>query len=242
MKVNFLICEDDIISLQINKTYIEEQCKIEHVKCNIYMFSNVTDINNKFLSENKIDIACLDIDLGYNKTGLELAEEIKKYNEMVAVIFITSHNEFIHVASKLMFSYLEKPIVQQEMQQKLKRAIIYVEGIKTHKKIYTSLTFKVGRQEISILQESIIYIEKVGRKITIGTIKKNYEVSGSISNLEKLLDPVFVKIDQGIIVNIQKVNVVERNVVYMNTGENFKISRSRIKTIKEQFSNYTNDK
>ena len=49
---------------------------------------------------NKVNVAILDIDLNNEMSGLKLAENIRKYDKEIYIIFITGHLEFGLVAYK----------------------------------------------------------------------------------------------------------------------------------------------
>ena len=82
-----------------------------------------------YVSNNKIDVIMLDINLKSNKSGLELAEAIRKINKNSYIIFTTGHLEYAMIAYKFKtFDYLAKPITYDRLEETIKRLFDDVNG------------------------------------------------------------------------------------------------------------------
>ena len=75
----------------------------------------------EFILENEPDLIFLDIEMP-GKTGLELADDIKKNNLHSKIIFITSHDHYAIKAIKSeVFDYLLKPVSLDELKSSIER-------------------------------------------------------------------------------------------------------------------------
>lgn len=81
-------------------------------------FSDPDDII-EYVENNKIDVACLDIQI-YDTTGIIIAEKIKKLQPRVNIIFVTAFGDYVTDAMKMHASgYLRKPITAEDIRKEL---------------------------------------------------------------------------------------------------------------------------
>lgn len=72
-----------------------------------------------YLSENKVDVALLDIKMG-GLTGMELAEKCKSLCPTVNIIFVTGYSRYTMAALRLHVSgYLMKPVRSDDLRAEL---------------------------------------------------------------------------------------------------------------------------
>ena len=73
----------------------------------------------EFIKENSCDIAFLDVEMA-GMSGVELAEELKKYNSEINIVFCTGYGNYRDAAFDLHASgYLMKPITPEKVQREL---------------------------------------------------------------------------------------------------------------------------
>ena len=79
------------------------------------------------------------------------------------------------------------------------------------------------RLDIKILKINILYITAVKDYVKLVTPEKNYLVRKNLKTFNKdILDDNFIRISRSVIVNIDKITLVDRNMVYL-TDLRFKI-------------------
>ena len=98
--LNFILCDD-------NQNILN---RLEKILDTIFVKNNFdaeislkTDDYNEvieYINNNKVDVVLLDINLKSNKTGLQVAEQIRKINKNIYIIFTTGHLEYAMVAYK----------------------------------------------------------------------------------------------------------------------------------------------
>ena len=150
--INAIVTEDEVISFR----YPEDA--LEYVK------------------ENSCDIAFLDVEMA-GMSGVELAEELKKYNSEINIVFCTGHGRYREKAFELHASgYLTKPITPEKVKhelENLRRPIFEKKRLKVQTfgnfEVYLNgkpLAFKYRRTK-----ELFAYlIDRVGALCTVGEI------------------------------------------------------------------------
>lgn len=237
MGINIIICDEDRISLKINVTYMDEFSQKYKVKSNIQSFGTVDDDFYQYINDNPIDIALLDIDFT-NCNGINLAKVIQKKNPWVSIIFITERAEYALEAFNLLAAgFIKKPIQQLQLEKIFARSVIQAQSIK-NQRYNMNIDFTVNKTSVSLRQTNILYLEKLNQKTRIITTRKLYETYETLTSLEKRLEQSFLRVNQSIIINMQQIASLEQCIIYLHTGESFKIGRSYVKKVKKAYADY----
>lgn len=130
----------------------------------------------EYVKENSCDIAFLDVEMA-EMSGIELAEELKKYNSEINIVFCTGYGSYRDAAFDLHASgYLMKPITAEKVKRELenlRRPIFEKKRLKIQTfgnfEVYLDgkpLNFKYRRTK-----EIFAYlIDRVGAMCTVGEI------------------------------------------------------------------------
>lgn len=199
--INFIVCEDNKIILQKNIDIINKVMFNNNLNYRIYPFSRYNDDLKKLIkSPEEKKIYILDIELD-NKSGIEIAREIRKEDLDSFIIISTAHTEYLPYALKsklLIFDFVSK---FDDYESNVSRVINNIlDDYPETKKI----VIKVGKILTEINFDDIIslkYDSRV-RKTVIKTNTRDYEVNKPLISLTKDLDQRFQKQDNGIIINI----------------------------------------
>lgn len=115
--LNFAICDDNINILDKLEKMLENIFTKNNFDATVSFKSDNTKDMLDYVSNNKLDVIMLDINLKSNKSGLELAEAIRKINKNSYIIFTTGHLEYAMVAYKFKtFDYLAKPLTYDRLE------------------------------------------------------------------------------------------------------------------------------
>lgn len=236
MKLNIVVCDDENITLKINCTYIEELAKKYKIDANIKGFMNGEKVI-EFMETGEIDIAFLDIDLkGMN--GIAVAAKVLKKNPKVITIFITGHREFAYDAFTVeAFSYITKPIEPERLERVFKKAIIQANDV-YNRKLRAPFIITEDNIKKKINQSIILYIERVDTQSVIVTKTSKHYVYETITSLHDRLEENFMRINQGIIVNLTEVKSLQGNLIKMKTEEVFTVGRTYSKEVKKKYLEY----
>ncbi|SES61900.1 LytR/AlgR family response regulator transcription factor [[Clostridium] polysaccharolyticum] len=233
------VCEDEDISLGINKVVLEKLLNEKNIVAEITYSHSYKEQDAPFLAT--IELAILDIDLeGSNLNGIQLAKRILKLNPSTVFIFITSHHEFAHEATKIHLSgFLDKPLNPYDFKDALGRAIMQVNGYRIKYSNNKMATFQ--NEKILLKERSIICIEKLARthEVEIFTTEKKLQAYDSIKEIEKRLSGNFVKLNCSVIVNLSYIFNIEGDIVMMRGGGRYSISVRNREKVRKAYEEYT---
>ncbi len=153
------------------------------------------------------DLYLLDIYMGDDAQGIELAKQIRKSDDDASICFISSSNEFYREAYDLQdVNYLLKPVTADNFKSLIER----IERRQT-KSRQQSFSYKWNGQMESIPYNKIIYINSNDHILDIhlkdGSIR---HCSLKLDDVETLLDSsVFFRCHQSFIVNLYCIDRME---------------------------------
>jgi len=229
--INFIICDSNKTFSKNTKEIINKIMINDNNKYQIYLYDKYSvDLDymiNDECTKNKVYI--LDLEFG-NKSGIEIAKEIRNDDFDSVIIFYSAHNE-IHglLRIPLIFDYVSKfePI---NLENSLKNALKYIK----RDFLYISNRYK----KYNIKFDDILYITTnlENRGITIVTDTEKINIKMSLNNVSKMLNSDFIKIHRACYVNknrIYKVDFKNREIVFDNYETTNLVSIREIKKLKE---------
>lgn len=167
-----------------------------------------------FLKQNPVDLIFLDINMP-NMSGLEMLGALRlKPN----VIFTTAYADFaLESYSYDAIDYLLKPFEFDRFQIAVQKA---EERISSQKNKNSFFFIKDGFKNIKIQFDEILYIKGSGNYLDIVLKEKTYCPRMTfIELIEKLPTSEFVRIHQSYIVNVNTIDKIENNHVYVEKHE-----------------------
>ncbi|ADL52027.1 LytR/AlgR family response regulator transcription factor [Clostridium cellulovorans] len=217
--LNILICDDRKEQATLVQYFIKKYEEIEDERIfNTYCTESSKEVI-KYIKRQPIDIAILDIEID-ETNGIDLAEQIKQIDKNILIIFITSYTSYGYDAYKVeAFDYILKPINSETINKTIKKIIdskMKNDFIKKYMQPRLKIKF---RGEISnILQQEILYIEKVGKKVVLVTENTSYEYTVNLKDLEENLEKeMFIRCHHGFIININHIVAYKKFKVYVGS-------------------------
>ncbi len=210
--MRILICDDDVLIIEQIRKYCQNFFNKIQVKCpELVCFS---DGETLLSDEGEKDILFLDIEMpGMN--GIYVGNELKTRNENIIIFIVTSYSEYLDEAMRFhVFRYLSKPLDKQRFFRNMKDAV----------DLYNSMTVKIPietKQGVHTLPaSSIVAVEAQGRKITVHTVKGDFESIHTIKYWEKLLPKNhFFQTHRSFIINFEYVTNFDHTLVHMNDNQ-----------------------
>ena len=210
--MRILICDDDVLIIEQIRKYCQNFFNKIQVKCpELVCFS---DGETLLSDEGEKDILFLDIEMpGMN--GIYVGNELKMRNENIIIFIVTSHSEYLDEAMRFhVFRYLSKPLDKQRFFRNMKDAV----------DLYNSMTVKIPietKQGVHTLPaSSIVAVEAQGRKITVHTVKGDFESIHTIKYWENLLPKNhFFQTHRSFIINFEYVTDFDHTLVHMNDNQ-----------------------
>ena len=223
MKTTCIIVEDIQIAADFLRKFCEKSDLVE-VKGH---FLNVADAL-EFLDREKVDLLFLDVEMP-GATGFDLLDSLT-YSPKI--ILTTSKTEYAFDAFQYHVNdYLKKPFtykrfleaiqkLQQQMQTQdpapaaitqQQMPVIAPQGSETD-----FLFIKAEDKLVKIKKDDILFLESMRDYVKFVTPGKSYITYSTLKNMEeKLIGPLFLKVHRSYIVNINKIDDIRGNIIYL---------------------------
>lgn len=206
-----------------------EQEKSEQIE--IMTYSDGDEIVENYKAQ--FDIILMDIQMSF-MDGMSAAEEIRKADAEVVIIFITNMSQYaIKGYAVDALDYVLKPISYFQFSERLNRAIARMKKREVH-----HITIKVKGGVIRLDISDIYFVESQGHDLLFHTKKGDYLATGTMKELEEQLASVhFYRGHRGYLINLQHVEGMNDSNAVVG-GEEILISRSKKKGFMKALANY----
>lgn len=181
----------------------------------------------------QFDIILMDVEMKF-MDGMSAAEEIRKVDKEVVIIFISNMAQYaIKGYAVDALDYVLKPVSYFAFAQRLNRAISRMHKRETKK---IALNTKEGTVRMDL--SDILFLESQGHTIILHTIGQNYELAGTMKALENdLMEDHFFRGNKGYLINLAHVDSVREGCAVVH-GEELLLSRARRKDFMEALTAY----
>ncbi len=188
----------------------------------------------------------LDIQLE-DGSGFDLLEKIEDPD--FKIIFTTAYNNFAIKAFKFStIDYLLKPINPSDLQEALTKAIAQIHTETRYQELLSVLKNNINNQTPKIVvktnnENHIIYVKDIIRLEAFGaytifvTQDKKITVSKNLKYYQDLLTDSFIRCHQSHLVNIQYIDHIHQNKLFLSNKEFIPIATRKINKIKEIIKN-----
>lgn len=230
MSLHIGVCEDDLIHISILTNHIEKVVKSKEMHFEIYEFKSGEDLLKNY--PNHLDILFLDIQMEV-LTGMDTARKLREFDKSVEILFTTSVSEYVYEGYEVRaYRYLLKPLKYEVIEKHLNECI---SNILDKAKNYLIINNKNNLTKIML--EDVLYMETEGREIIIHKENESYRFKMSMRKLEKLLQgKKFFRCHNSFIVNLDKIESIDKNIVYINKVQ-IPVSKHRIQSLKKELTN-----
>ena len=229
--IKIAIVEDEhAYAMQLQK-YLHQYESENGEVFEISLFSDGDEIVNKY--RPIYDIILMDVEMKF-MDGMSAAEEIRKVDTEVVIMFITNMPQYaIRGYAVDALDYVLKPVSYFAFSQKLNRAISRMKKRETKT---ISISIKGGTVRLDI--SNITYVESQGHTLIFHTASANYETSGTMKEMEKELSRYdFFRGNKGYLINLAHVDSIKDGCAVVR-GESLLLSRARKKEFMETLTRY----
>ena len=229
--IRIALVEDDPAYAEQLLSYLKEYEKESKERISVQTFSDGEDIVTEYRAD--YDIILMDVEMKF-MDGMSAAEEIRKMDTEVVIIFITNMPQYAIQGYRVdALDYVLKPVSYFAFSQRLNRAI---ERMKKREAKVIMVNIKGGMVRINIA--NIYYIESQGHTLILHTILGDYETTGKMKEMdEKLSGMNFCRGNKGYLINLQHVDRIQDNCAVVK-GEELVLSRARKKEFMEALTRY----
>ena len=226
------ICDDEEV---FNRQTVEliNSMLAKPAECDIITCLSGEELLEKYKAE-RFDIIFLDIEMG-GMNGMDTAREIRKTDENVIIVFLTSYQEFAPDGYEVnAYRYLIKnqPAYIYEKQFKS----IFDEYSQKHK----CFMIHDRNDKICIHLKDICFFEVMNKSVTVHAVTKSYEYIGKLSDIEEQLqnDGSFIRTHKSYIVNVAQIDTIRNFDILMKNSEHALMSRNLKKSVVDKYISY----
>ena len=226
--LDIYICEDNEQQLKLFEKYVRDVIMIEELDMHICASSkNPYEIIDHVKTAKNLGLFFFDIDLNSSINGLQLAQEIRKYQPRCFIIFITSHSEMSFLTFQYKVEALDYIIKDNfsKIHEKIHECMLNVNekysSVNNH--INKVFTIALGDKNLNIDFDNILFFETSSNihKIILHAKNRMIEFSGQLKDVQAQLDSRFYRCHRSYIVNKHNIKEIDfkQSIVYMTNGE-----------------------
>lgn len=226
--LNIFVCEDNAAQRRRIVQIIQNTVMIEELDMQL-----VLDAEDPYVLLNKVKtsqntgVYFLDIDLNSDMNGMKLAQQIRLFDPRGFIIFITAHSELSYMTFQYRVEAMDFVLKDNpaEVKVKIRECLLNamerysLQTNKTHK-VYT---IETGGRKISIDYDDIFFFETSGNihKVILHAKDRQIEFSGTIKELEGILDDSFIRCHRSFLVNRNNIKEADakNRIIYFTNGE-----------------------
>lgn len=229
--IRIAIVEDEIVYAQQLQEFLRQYESEQEENFQITVFSDGDEIVHKYKAE--YDIILMDVEMQF-MDGMSAAEEIRKVDTEVVIIFITNMPQYaIRGYAVDALDYVLKPVSYFAFSQRLNRAIARMKK-RENKTIFVGVKGGTVRLDAA----DVFYIESQGHTLNFHTSSGIYEAFGTMKEQEERLEPLhFYRGNKGYLINLAHVEGVRDGYAVVR-GEQLLLSRARKKEFMETLTRY----
>lgn len=223
MKIKCVIVDDEPLAVNLLESYVNQFPDLEIAEKFTHPVKAL-----EFIKHNLVDLLFIDIQMP-DLNGLQVTAQIP-YKPII--IFTTAYSQYALEGFKAdAVDYLLKPIDFPEFQKAVYKAMELIELRKSKKtNIEFNKDFLFIKSEYKIIRinfSEIIYIQGMSEYVKIHlTGRKPIMSLLSLKALENQLpDKQFMRVHKSYIVNLQKINTIERNEIVYDDGTIIPVSQ-----------------
>jgi len=215
------VVEDEDLYADTILSYIERFKKEQNLEIKVKRFTDGDEITEKYQAD--YDIILMDIQMQF-MNGMAAAEEIRKVDEDVVLMFITNMTQYAIKGYEVNATdYIVKPIEYFPFSTKLQRAI---SRVKKKENVYITIAEGAGKRKVDL--DSLLYVESMGHNLLyhLKGKTKPLESRGVMKELQEALEPHgFFRCGKGFLVNLKHVDGVKSGYALID-GEQIPVGRA----------------
>lgn len=223
------ICEDekiiaDSICEMVNRYFLSSK--------HIYTIDVFYDTDSFESSDNLYDLVFLDYKFP-NKTGMDIARDLRKISEKTGIVFISAFSEYVFESFEVgAFRYLLKPVNESELIKTLDSFIFF-------KKKDLPVEVPTKNKTVYIELDEILYIESDEKRCIVRLLDRTYETPKALTSFQaEIFSYSFFRTHRRYLVNMRYISEIEKNVITLTNGEKVEISRRNLSSFNKCYINY----
>lgn len=229
--LSIAVCDDELLECLTISAKVRTIMEEMQIPCSIKTFRGGKELLSCL---DQFDLIFLDILMG-GMDGMETARKCRELAFDKMLVFLSSSRRYVFDAYDVeAFHYLVKPVEEEKLKKVLRRA---AEKEKQVSKDY--IVVSKERQKRKLFLDSIRYFEIKGRQISVHEehgIFSYYEQIGILE--EQLKGKGFFRCHKSYLINLQHVEVYNRQEVILDNEERITIAKRRYEEFCREILSY----
>lgn len=227
------VCDDD---LQEQKQF-EEALKCLDTAQRAEKFNNGASFLTAAKKYPPFDIVFLDIYMP-NENGIDIAKELQAVSPETGIVFVTtSRDHAVDAFSLYALHYLVKPVTPEGIAEAFRRLA------ELRSEYRERITLTVGSERHAVFLDQICFLENDNHAVNVQLADgQKLKVWMSFSELEKKMNGNFLKINRGIIVNMDYIAQMGANTCILQGSRKLPIAIRHSAAIRAAYDNYVFDR
>lgn len=211
---------------------ILDEYSVEHT---ITEFSSAEAFGAAIQDENcQFDVLLLDIVLE-EKSGMELARELRSEGNRISIIFITGYEQYLQEGYDVQpIHYLLKPVEKSALEKALKTDIKLNYNVKT-------VVLRKGIKTTVLALRDVLYIESLNHIVTIHLVNGTFSFPQTLTEIMQVLpNNVFCRIHKSYLVNMDHIVEFSRSEAMLSNSARLPVGRKYYQESQRKFIRYIN--
>lgn len=229
--MHIAVCDDNLDELSRISSLLEDYCREVNRSVTYEAFHSATELI-EIMRVRRFDLLLLDI-LMPGVTGMDAAKEIRRSDNEIPIIFLTSSREFAVESYRVgAEDYIMKPACKDEIFPSISKQLARF----TQEDAY--LTLKTGSGIVKLPFSHIVYVEVINRSVQFilanGEVREAY---GYLTDYESdlLLEPYFYKPHRSYVVNLRQVTELNKKGFATILGKTVPVARDAFSKAKAAY-------
>ena len=227
------ICDDDLHE----REHFEKALCGWDANRNAEKFSDGASLLSAAKNMPPFDIVFLDIYMP-GENGIDIAKELQRITPETGIVFVTTSREHaIDAFSLYALNYILKPVTTEGIADSFRR----LNMLRSENR--ERITFSVGSERHTVFLDEISRLENENHAVNVILADgRSLKVWLSLSELEHRLDSNFLKINRGIVVNMEYIEQMRTDICVMRDGTKLPIAVRQSAAIRAAYDNYVFDR
>lgn len=225
--------EDEPATAQVTRNYLDRYAAENNLSLQVDYYQRAEQLLDGYAPRH--DLILLDIRLKGGMTGMEAAQEIRKLDTLVQIIFITSLARYAVKSYEVdALDFVVKPVTYYQFAMKLDKAVRVIRRSED-----VSLTVSTIRGMKVLPSREITFLEVSDHELVYHTERGEYRTRASLNKLEaQLQGRGFLRTAVSHLVNLRYASEIDGTTLILTTGDRLPISRARKKDVLAGLAKY----
>lgn len=238
--MSIFILEDDVIQAQQMKRLVEEICAKYMLPFDfIEVTSKSENIINNISRATYVPIYFLDIEIKREeRKGLQVAQEIRKYDTQGIIVFVTTHSEFAPISYQYMVSaltFIDKGLPYEERYKVFEQCLLQYEA--RNKTAIPNDDFIVENNNATVrvtFQEIEYIMTDEPHRLALVTLDRIVYFYGTLKEIE-IIDERLIRCHQSYIVNTKQMSSYDakQKMMILKSGKSIPVSRRLVNKVRK---------